>query len=104
MKRLLAVCRLLLNRFRSKELKMSDLFDMPESLSPKITWMRKHRLSASTPPWPVEDEDDYQWAVWSGDMGIAISRETILLGRTEDEALTKWARCNNVRLWNEEGL
>ena len=93
---------------------MTDLFNIPESKSPRLVWMEKHDLL------PVAGE--WCWYVWSRadeqeerencdymlPCSFWIPRDgkphQVGKGKTEDEAITDWARKNNVKLWNEEGV
>jgi len=72
-----------------------NLFDIPESKSPRILWMEKHGVT-TYPPNPL-------LGCW------AASRDTdppldqfVGLGDTELDALTEMAKKLNLRLWNEQ--
>lgn len=80
---------------------MTDLFDLPPSLSPRLLWMEKHGIE-------IEQESDPKlgnfWWAWSTkysgeDPDSAIS----MIGDTEEDAVFQWARMHGVPLWNEEG-
>lgn len=90
---------------------MSDglLFDVPETPSPRLAWIRRHGVVTYFSP--IEP------AVWyAGFAGGSIrdaaawfiaeqERNGDLLigfGTTEDEAITQAAIKNGIRLWNEE--
>lgn len=80
---------------------MSDLlFDVPEQLSPRMAWMMKNDVQTYlTPHLDVEEEP---WNCWSGDLQRAMDRDRVEHGKTEDEAITEWAKANHQNLWNEE--
>ena len=67
---------------------MSDLFDLPESKSPRLQWMEKHGIRSRYCSCA-------RWYAWSGmDDGW---------GDTEDEAITQLVLKLGIKLWNEEG-
>lgn len=84
---------------------MTDtLFDLPDSPSPRLEWMRRHGVMTeyiSDDPtgefngWCAHyaDDDPYKspfpWLGWG-------------YGENELEALTEFAIKNNLKLWNEE--
>ena len=73
---------------------MTELFDIPETPSPRMRWMQRHHLTVSR---KHEEENTYSF--------VAIHGMTIIgKGATEDEALTAAAKSLNIRLWNEEGV
>ena len=87
------------------------LFDVPETLSPRLAWRRKHsvcsyftkefagRQDTPTPmPWAawVGGLDDYlEIMEWEGDDGFGY-------GDSEDEAFCNLAIKYGLRMWNEE--
>jgi hypothetical protein len=73
---------------------MSELFDVPESLSPRLAWIKKHR---ATVHWSEEDAEYYAY------MGSCCSVDWYGWGETEDDALFEMAKKRGLKLWNEEG-
>ena len=87
---------------------MSDLFDIPETLSPRLRWMQAHGvktlLMRDDPemwfpdmPWVAFtgefDQDDPEWVdKMTSDFGV---------GASEDDAIIAWAIANKHKLWNE---
>ena len=65
---------------------MIELFDIPESKSPRLVWMEKHGVKTS-----------YCNDLWQAEHGI-----TIAFGDSELDALTELAKKLNLKLWNEE--
>jgi hypothetical protein len=71
---------------------MNELFEIPESKSPRIKWMERHHLTAAN----YTDENNHlRIAVYHGMARIAN-------GDTADEALTAAAKSLNIPLWNEQ--
>ena len=73
---------------------IDSLFDIPETPSPKLLWMRRLKLSeTTTPALPgsviVMGPDD---PPLDSQIGI---------GDTLDDALTDYARKHGLKLWNE---
>ena len=82
---------------------MTDLFDIPESKSPRLLWMEKHGIET----WQPEIEDAFDGAKWCAcresdkdENGIPSYVGT---GDTENDALASLAQRIGIRLWNEEG-
>jgi hypothetical protein len=71
---------------------MTELFDIPETPSPRLRWMKRHHLAIE----PITEENGNRYAARHG---MAV----ICKGATEDEALTAAAKSLSIRLWNEEG-
>lgn len=77
---------------------MTELFDIGESLSPRLKWMREHEVRTFS-----LDEGYYEefnldpWECTSNKGNFRKGK-----GETEDEAIIDFARKNNLRLWNEE--
>jgi hypothetical protein len=73
---------------------MSELFDLPETKSPRLIWLEKHKIAT------LRGKPD-SWAAW------IIAKPTkadqiIGYGETEDEAVVSLAIKLGIRLWNEE--
>ncbi len=66
---------------------MNDLFEIPESLSPRLLWMEKHNIIIGAAP----HRNQY----------YALAAKMDGWGDTEDEALTQLALKLGIRLWNE---
>ena len=76
--------------------KQEPLFELPEQLSPRLAWMKKHVLEVKDTEFDVDG--DGQFIVWEN------KRPTKHKGHTEDDALTSWAKSKHFHLWNEEGI
>ena len=86
---------------------MSELFDIPESISPRLAWIKKHQ---------IETEEFSDSAVKSGMVvnkwvcrtiqstfpGSIWAPKDIAGGETEDAAIVAWAKAHGAKLWNEE--
>ena len=85
---------------------MSDLFPIEETLSPRLKWMRQHKIEV------VDSGLDHEpgekcahtgnrlyryWAVIEG----TVSELEEAGGDTEDEAIVNLAKKLNLKLWNE---
>ena len=67
------------------------LFDIPESLSPRLAWINKHLVTS-------------EYSVSDGEW-LSISRRNPEIhgyGKTEDDAMFDLARQHGWRMWNEE--
>jgi len=75
---------------------MSELFDIPESKSPRLQWIEKHCIEIS-PPIPMMNGALCQW--------MAFNKPVVgtCYGATEDEAVARLAMQLGIKLWNEEG-
>lgn len=79
---------------------MSDLFDIPETLSPRLKWMREHGIVAqfysldSMPP-------KTGWQAWVPMSTENAWPQATAFGDTEDEAIVALAKKLNLKLWNE---
>lgn len=74
---------------------MSELFQIEETLSPRLKWMRENQ---------IETESDAFDAYTGEDRWIAYRYEDFgdnEFGDTEDEAIVALAKKLNVKLWNE---
>ena len=75
---------------------MSELFDMPETKSPRLLWMEKHGLTIHHQPYdhagPMDKEDRY---------AAIYNQKSIGKGSTPDDALVAAAKSLNIKLWNE---
>jgi hypothetical protein len=71
---------------------MNELFQIPESKSPRLRWMERNHLSVEM---SIELVGDAKWSCFHGLKPIAF-------GATENDALTAAAKKLNIKLWNEE--
>ncbi len=91
------------------------LFDVPESLSPRLAWMRKHGIQTlKRDDLPCEAG---RWEAYVGDYEAAVTKTIndsdarfypdesphLAWGQTEEEAVMELAQNNEWPLWNEEG-
>jgi hypothetical protein len=80
---------------------MSELFDIPETLSPRLRWIREHKVRTHHAPW-CEDEP---WSAWTpaneSPEGLPMDPEACGYCMTEDEAIVELAKKLNLKLWNE---
>lgn len=79
---------------------MSELFDIPEHLSPRVEWMRRHRIRTLK---GNDEEEGEPWGAWVGEEGRPLQGEALTFAPTEDEALARLAKRLGLKLWNEEG-
>ena len=63
-----------------------NLFDIPETLSPRLAWMREHGIELR--------ETSLGWLA-STDCGHCS------FGQTDDDALSRVAQTINIKLWNQ---
>jgi len=78
---------------------MSELFNLPETPSPRLAWMRANKIQCHVTtqcPLPV--------SCWSGDLAESMENNLIGYGNTEDEAIADFAKRAGLRLWNEVGV
>lgn len=68
-----------------------DLFNLPESKSPRMKWMERHHLT-------VTDTGSYAERRFEAVHGM----KTIGYGATPDQALFAAAKSLNIRMWNEQ--
>jgi len=68
---------------------MSDLFDIPETLSPRLAWMKEHGIQS------IQNPEYGNWIAWFGDAFTyrATSADT------QDEALDALAARLNIKPW-----
>jgi hypothetical protein len=71
---------------------MTDtLFDIPESPSPRLKWIRDHQVSLTSETTPAGHP---HWTAW-------VFPDTSGYGATEDEAIADLAKKLSIPLWNE---
>lgn len=74
---------------------MSELFEIPETLSPRLEWMRKHGIEVMDDAFDAFEGRD-RWIAFLGpDPGVNE------YGETKDEALARLAARLEIKLWNE---
>lgn len=89
---------------------MRELFEIPESLSPRAAWIKKHKIEfLHCPEHDGRNEDEfghelYPWNCWSPSFDEPPYPRFVGQGMTQDDAIAEWAKFHRVRLWNEEGL
>ena len=69
---------------------MSELFDIPETKSPRLLWMEKHGIEITR----ITDDA-------LGDFRFVASKTICEAGLNEDDAIAKMAERLEIRLWNE---
>jgi hypothetical protein len=67
-----------------------ELFQIPETLSPRLRWMREHQVTTTKEAEPSGD----LWTAW-------VFPDTSGYGATEDDALADLAKKLSIPLWNE---
>lgn len=72
---------------------MSELFDIPESKSPRIIWQERHEITC------VETDFDRPENRWRAMHPLT---KTIVRGPTREDALAEIARKLQIKLWNEK--
>jgi hypothetical protein len=84
---------------------MSELFDIAESLSPRLAWVKKYGIQSQHNPDGIFEDP---WCVWFPENedietpGIPKREDLCGFGKTQDEAFCELAKIYNIRLWNEE--
>ena len=87
-----------------------ELFDVPETKSPKLKWLEQHKIKTEQTQYKVGDEDEFgedlfPWYAWTGGANIArTSTSKMAGGETEDEAIRNLAIKLHLRTWGEENL
>ena len=72
---------------------MSELFDIPETLSPRLAWMKNMGITTTTITPMSGDPKNYP---------KFLAKHTIIeAGESEDEAVLKLAKRMGIKLWNE---
>jgi hypothetical protein len=80
---------------------METLFNLPESLSPKLAWMRKHGVELHySPPKPA----NYEAEIPKRPLPDGTPRTVKGSGITEMEALSALASKLGAPMWDEETL
>lgn len=72
---------------------MDTLLDVPESLSPRLLWMKQHGIITLMRKGILNGGPMVQWDASNGAIHA--------VAETEDDALTDLAKKLNIRLWNE---
>ena len=81
---------------------MKELFEIPETKSPRLLWLARHRIH--TFQTQMLSDKEQPWSAWSGDFQEALDDDCYGVGATEDDAIVNWAKGMRVKLWNEEQL
>ena len=79
---------------------MTELFHIPETPSPRLRWMQEHDVKTIPGAWDSFTERE-RWAAYAGSID---DMPELYYGDTADDAITEFAKANNIRLWNEEGV
>ena len=74
---------------------MTELFNIPETLSPRLAWMKQHNLSVESGT-NLDDGDRF--------FEVRQGNKVILEDPSEDRAIVRAAKKLNLNLWNEDGL
>ena len=94
---------------------MTELFEVEESLSPRLKWMQKHKIQVELNKHLAKAKEFEPWEAWIGDTTRDEACQKQLgevgdiygpyyaAGATEEEALFWMAKSNGLKLWNEEG-
>ena len=77
---------------------MSELFDLPESKSPRLQWMEKHGIGTSP---PIKGMYGILCKWMAHNQAKLITMEATY-AETEDEAIVQLALKLGIKLWNEE--
>lgn len=82
---------------------MSELFQIEESLSPRLRWMREHQITVTDRGAHIEPGDQCMETGLPLDRFLAHSPEFPIPmgGDTELEAIEWMAAALNIPLWNE---
>ena len=75
------------------------LFDLPEPTSPRLRWMRKHRIRTNKVP--AQHPRFGQWVAWIDDRKWQKKSDSDFYGANEEEAIVNLAKQLNIKLWNE---
>lgn len=78
---------------------IDELFTVPEVLSPRLAWLKKHDVRTLHTPGYKDGEKP--WSAWTTEWH---KKGWYVTGSTEDESLANLAKALNIPLWNEEGF
>jgi len=90
---------------------MNELFDIPESKSPRLQWMERHNVKVRHEPDIAHPHGD--WKAWQGDHDKSLLKTSewspggshlMEWGDTEMDAICNLCTWNGWKLWNEEQL
>jgi len=86
----------------------AELFDTPESLSPRLAWMRKHKLETMRNPSPKAEDGESPWVcrvikTAESKSGLWWPNE-IAGGDTEEQACEQFAMNRGLKHWNQQTL
>ena len=77
---------------------MNELFDIPETKSPRLKWMEAHLIAVGENIFTPTHSDDFR----HGYTRRADCATGSGYGNTDDEALVDLAKRQGWRLWNEQ--
>ena len=87
---------------------IDELFQIPETLSPRLRWMREHQIDIVDSGLDHEPGDECEitgnrlFRFWAFQGGKQTKTEIAEAGGdTEDEAIVALAKKLNLKLWNE---
>ncbi len=80
---------------------MSELFNIPETLSPRLRWMEKHGITIEDGGIDHDDGDECEITGNQCFRYYAICGEQAAGGHTKDDAIIALAIKLQLRLWNE---
>lgn len=72
------------------------LLDVPEVLSPKLKWMRKHNIETGE----LKDDSGDKWTAWLQPEGGGVP-SIFCNGQTEEEALVTLAMELGIKDWRQ---
>jgi hypothetical protein len=92
---------------------VAELFSLPETLSPRLEWLREKNVQTKRFPFITPGDEDefgndlFPWYAWtSGSHGETTFENSAPLnragGNTEQEAIRNLAVKREWRLWNEK--
>ena len=76
---------------------MTELFDIPETKSPRLIWLERHGIKVS--PSRTHGPSHKHWMAYRHDDDFISASG---YGETEDDAIAFLAVKLGIRLWNEE--
>jgi hypothetical protein len=78
-----------------------NLFDLPETLSPRLEWIRKNGILITDGGKDFQDGDESEFSSNQLYRFYAGIGETVCGGHTEDQAIVGLAKLMKLKLWNE---
>lgn len=87
---------------------MSELFNLPETLSPRLQWMQDHKVR--THHQPLMDEEGTGWTAWLPEHDWDATHpdcynpefeDSVGMAANKEDAIMDMAIKNNIKLWNQ---